>query len=108
MAILNRSRAKSRREKHKPEIVTGEFELHYEDVINRNRFALVALATTGLVLLAVLMPKGVYQSTADSEKVSIEAELGLIENPRLVERIKDDITASGNSYIEFKLDSIGN
>lgn len=102
MALIKRS-SKIRREKRRPEAVTGNFELHYEDVINRNRFALVALFASGLVLLAVFVPKAVYQSVADTGRVSIEAESGSISNPSLVKQVGDDMTASGNSYIEFRL-----
>ncbi len=103
MAIL-KGVGKSRREKHKPvKAVTGDFELHYEDVINRNRFWIVALFASGLVLLAAFVPSAVYHSVAEQDQVSIEAETGLIINPELVTRAEGDVTASGNSYIEFRL-----
>lgn len=102
MAILRRS-GKEKREKHKPEVVTGDFELHFEDIVNRNRFALVAVFASGLVLLAVFVPTAVYHSVADSERVSVEAERGRVNNPGLVEIIDKDMTASGNGYIEFRL-----
>lgn len=102
MAILRRN-AKTRREKRRPQAVTGSFELHYEDVINRNRFALVALFASGLVLLAVFVPSVVYHSVADTGRVSIEAESGALANPELVTRVEGDMSASGNSYIEFQL-----
>lgn len=102
MAILNRS-GKSRRGKHKPEIVTGEFELHYEDVINKNRYALVALFASGLILLAAFVPSVVYESMADTDRVSIEAEAGIVANPELVNRVEGDATASDGSFIEFRL-----
>lgn len=102
MAILRRN-SKIRREKRRPQVVTGNFELHYEDVINRNRFALVALFASGLVLLAVFIPSAVYHSVADTGRVSIEAESGSLTNPDLVRRVEGDVSASGNSYLEFQL-----
>ncbi len=102
MAILRRNN-KIKREKHKPEVVTGDFELHFEDVVNRNRYTLVAVFASGLVLLAVFVPTAVYHSMAGSERVSVEAEQGTISNPELVEVVENDMTASGNGYIEFRL-----
>lgn len=102
MAILRRS-TKIRREKHKPEVVTGDFELHFEDVVNRNRYALVAVLASGFVLLAVFVPTAVYHSVAGNDKVSIEAESGSVINPDLVEIVDNDMTASDNGYIEFRL-----
>lgn len=102
MAVLRRNR-KTTKEKHRPEVVTGDFELHFEDVVNRNRYALVALFASGLVLLAVFVPSAVYQSMAGNDKVSVEAEQGEVANSSLVEIVDNDMTASGNSYIEFRL-----
>lgn len=102
MAILRRGN-KNRRDKTKPEVITGDFELHYEDVINRNRYALVAVFASGLVLLAVFVPSAVYYSTADTDRVSVEAESGLITNPQLVTKAGGDATASEGGFIEFKL-----
>jgi hypothetical protein len=102
MAILKRGR-KIRHHKHKPEVVTGDFELHYEDVVNRNRYAMVALLASGLVLLAVFVPSVVYRSVADTDNISVEAEQGRVINPELVTKVEGDVTASDNSYIEFRL-----
>lgn len=102
MAILKRS-GKSRRDIHKPEVVTGEFELHYEDVINKNRYALVALLASGLVLLAAFVPSAVYESMADTDRASIEVESGIITQPQLVDLVEGDPTASEGSFIEFKI-----
>jgi hypothetical protein len=93
---------KRRVEKHKPEVVTGGFELHYEDVIGRNRFAIVAVFASALLLVAMFIPRAIDQSVADSDQVSIEAEQGTVLNPELVELITGDVTASDDSYIEFK------
>lgn len=106
MAILRRTR-KVKHEKRRPQAVTGDFELHYEEIVNRNRFALVALFASGLVLLAVFIPSAMYRSVAGPERVSIEAEQGLIINPEYVTRVDGDVTASGNSYMEFRIDSAG-
>ncbi|MBA2279456.1 hypothetical protein H0V99_03405 [Candidatus Saccharibacteria bacterium] len=100
MVSLRRGR-RVRTEKHKPEIVTGNFELHYEDVIQRNRFVLIALFASGLVLLTAFIPSAVYRSIADTDQVSIEVEKGVIVHPELVNTVSDDVSASGNSYIEF-------
>ena len=102
MAILKRSR-KVRHDKHKPEVVTGDFELHYEDVISRNRYALVALLASGLVLLAVFVPTAVYHSVADTDSISLEAEQGMVINPEYVTKVEGDVTASDNTYIEFRV-----
>lgn len=102
MAIIKRSR-KIRHDKHKPEVVTGDFELHFEDVINRNRFALVAILASGLVLLAVFVPSAVYHSIAETDNISVELEHGMIINPEYVTKVEGDVTASGNSYIEFRI-----
>jgi hypothetical protein len=94
---------KRRTEKRKPEVVTGGFELHYEDVVNRNRFALIALFASGLVLLAAFIPSAVYQSVAEPDQISVEAEAGTVINPELVTLVEGDVTASENTYIEFRL-----
>ena len=94
---------KRRVEKRKPEVVTGEFELHYEDVVNRNRFVVVALFANALVLLAAFIPSAVYQSVARPDQISVEAENGMIINPELVTLVEGDVTASDSTYIEFSL-----
>ena len=90
------------RKKHNPEVVTGDFELHFEEVVNRNRYTLVALFTSGLLLLALLVPGAVYYSTADTNIISIEAENGYISAQENIIESSDDMTASDNTYIEFK------
>lgn len=94
---------KRRADKHKPEVVTGSFELHYEDVVNRNRFALIALFASGLVLVAAFIPNIVDRSIAEHENVSVEAEHGTVVNPSFVQMVDGDATASEDSYIEFRL-----
>lgn len=101
MAILGRQ-GKGRREKHKPEVVTGDFELHFEDVINRNKYMLMAILASGLVLLAVVVPGVVYYSVADPDIVSVEVESGQVANPQRVLKADGDATASGGSFVEFR------
>lgn len=100
MAILRRT-AKNNKKTHKPELVTGDFELHYEDVINRNRFALVALIAFGLVVLAALTPKVADYSSADSDKLLIDIESGYVSNPHKLNIISNDPEAGGSTFIEF-------
>ena len=91
------------RKKQHPEVVTGDFELHFEEVVNRNRYTLVALLTSGILIMALVVPGAVYYSTADTNIISIEAEKGIIINKDNVLQSSDDNTASDNSYIEFKI-----
>lgn len=100
MPTLKRSRRHKRKE-HKAEVVTGNFELHYEDIVHKHRIAIIAVFASALVLLAVFVPKAVYQTIAEPEEVNVEVESGIIENPENVTKVEGDITASGDSYIEF-------
>lgn len=100
MAVFRRN-AKTNKKTHKSEVVTGDFELHYEDVINRNRFALVALIVFGLVFLAALTPKVADYSSADSDKFLIDVETGTINNRSLVNIVSGDSEAGGATYVEF-------
>lgn len=93
---------KVRRDKHHPEVVTGAFELHFEDVVHRNRFLVIALFAAALVLLAAFVPTVVYRSLARPDNISVEVENGIISNPELVEVVSGDITASDDGYIEFR------
>lgn len=90
---------KLNRRKTRPEIVTGDFELHFEEVVNRNRYSLVALLTGGLLVLTLLVPGVVYYSQADVGNVLIEAEDGNQINKGNIRQIKDEET--GLIYIEF-------
>lgn len=101
--IRRRSRFIRREKPLKPEVITGNFELHYEDVVNRNRYALVALFATGLILAAAFIPRVVNRSLARPDHVSLEAENGTVFNQEQVRIVGGDITASQSSYIEFKL-----
>ena len=84
-----------------PTIVTGNFELHYEDVIHRHSKLVIALFATGLLSLGVFLPKAADQSSAGMDHVTVEVESGKVSNPTFVSRIGGDISAGGNSYIEF-------
>jgi len=86
----------------RPEVITGNFELHYEEVVHNNRFIIVAFALTGLLAVAAFIPSAVYESTADSQRVSVEVETGKVANPNQVMIVKGDSTAASDGYIEFK------
>ncbi|MDQ3064743.1 MAG: hypothetical protein M3Q36_00530 [bacterium] len=102
MPILKRNKS-STVKPYKPEVVTGGFELHFEDVIHRNRAAMIALFATGLVAITAFIPGAVFQSYAREDHVSLEAESGIIINPDLVTIVNGDMTANNNSYIEFNI-----
>ena len=103
MPTLKRG-TKIRREKHKADVVTGGFELHYEDIISRNRYALIAIFASGLVFIAAFVPGAVYKSVAKENHVSVEAESGSVINANLVTKVKGDVTASDGGYIEFDVE----
>lgn len=96
---------KIRHKKDKPEVVTGDFELHFEEVVNRNRYTLVAFLTSGFLLLALVVPGAVYYSKADTKNVSVEAETGIISNSEFVNTLRDD-NGGGDTYIEFTVPSL--
>ena len=85
----------------RPNIITGNFELHYEDVVRSNRFVIVGVVLTGILAVAAFIPAAVYQSTADSQRTIVEVEDGKITNPAQVTVIKGDTAAGGDGYIEF-------
>lgn len=85
----------------RPNAITGNFELHYEDVIHRNRFVIIAFVLTGMLAVGAFIPAAVYQSTADSKRIIIEVEDGEITNPAQITIIKGDTAAGGDGYIEF-------
>ncbi|CAN5443199.1 hypothetical protein BH10PAT3_BH10PAT3_1410 [soil metagenome] len=96
----------SRRNKHqahvdRPVIITSNFELQYEEVLRRNRFAIIAFLATGLLAVAAFIPAAVYQTTADNQRVTAEVESGKITNPAQVTVIHGDSAAGGDSYVEF-------
>ncbi len=103
MPPLSRFKRRSKHQAHvdRPNIITGNFELHYEEVVHRNRFVIIAFALTGLLAVAAFIPSAVYQSTADSQRVTVEVENGKITNPAQVTIIRGDSAAGGDSYIEF-------
>lgn len=85
----------------RPNAITGNFELQYEEVVHRNRFAIIAFALTGLLAVAAFIPAAVYQSTADSQRITVEVENGTITNPSQVIIVRGDTAAGGDGYIEF-------
>lgn len=87
------------RKKHQAEIVTGDFELHFEDVVNRNRYSVIAFITGGLLLLTLVVPGAVYYSRADTNNSLIEAENGKIINQESVNTITPEGASEG--YVEF-------
>jgi len=95
-----------RRDKHqahvdRPVVITGNFDLHYEDIIRRNRFVVIGFVATGLLAIAAFIPAAVYRSTADSQRVIVQAEDGKVTNPAQVIVVKGDITTGDGGYIQF-------
>jgi hypothetical protein len=89
--------------KSRPEVVTGSFGLHYEEVVQR-RPLLVVLLAVGLVFFAVIIPVAIYHSFASGDFFAAETESGTLSSASLVTKVSD-ATASGGSYIAFKLPS---
>ena len=100
-SLLKRRNNKHQAHVDRPAIITGNFELHYEDVVRRNRFIIISFVATGLLAVAAFVPAAVYQSTADNQRVTIEAEDGKITNPAQIIIIKGDNDAGEDGYIEF-------
>lgn len=96
-----RREAKHQAHVDRPTIITGNFEMHYEEVVQRNRFVIVAFVLTGLLAVAAFIPTAVYQSTADSKRIIVDVESGKITNPYQITIIKNDTAAGNNGYIEF-------
>lgn len=90
------------RKKQHAEIVTGDFELHFEEVVNRNRYTLVALITGGLLLLTILVPGVTYYSQAKTKNTLIEAESGQLINDLNVKKVPAS-NSNEPSYVEFIL-----
>jgi len=95
-----------RRDKHqahvdRPVVITGNFDLHYEDVLRHNRFVVIAFIVSGLLAVAAFMPAAVYRSTADSQRIIIQAEDGKVTNPSQVTIVKGDASSGDGGYIEF-------
>lgn len=83
----------------RPLSVTANFELHYEEVVRNNKFAIIAFLATGLVAVASFIPTAVYQSVAGTETVTIETEDANLTNGAKVE---SDPKATGGLYILLK------
>jgi hypothetical protein len=98
MANLLRRRKNKIPHADRPAAVTGNFELHYEEVVRNNRFAIIAFIATGLVAMAAFIPTAVYHSVAGSSTVTIEAE-----NAQVIDgaRISTDAGASDGRFILF-------
>lgn len=97
---------KRREKKHqahvnRPVIITGNFDLSYEDVVHRNRLVIIAFIASGLLAVAAFMPAAVYRSTADSQRIILQAEDGTVTNPLKVTIIKGDPGSGDDGYIEF-------
>jgi len=103
MPKLPKIKRRNRDQEHvdRPHVVTGEFELNYEDVIHKHGRLVVALFTTGLLALAIFVPRVVHQSAADVQRGTVEIESGRVSNPAFVSRINGDISAGNDSYVEF-------
>lgn len=86
--------------RHRPAVVTGNFSLHYEDVVKHNRYLVVTVVTAALLALTVFVPFAAYRSYAGNDRITVEAESGSAHNPLLIRQVTDS-TVSGNSYIEF-------
>ncbi|MCA9348425.1 hypothetical protein KC867_03380 [Candidatus Saccharibacteria bacterium] len=81
------------------EIVTGSFELHFEEVISRNRFGIALLIAGGVLVLALITPGAVYYSQAGSRSTVIEAERGVVVNELGVRLVP--VTDGHEGYVEF-------
>jgi len=92
---------KAQQKKSKLEVVTGDFELHFEEVVNRNRFIVLILVTGSLILLAMLVPGFAYYSQAGVDNTLLEAEGGKVIN-------SENIILSNPEAIEFRVKRIGN
>lgn len=97
----NRRNKKQQAHVDRPTAITGNFELRYEEVVHQNRFVIIAFVLSGLLAVAAFIPAAVYQSTADSQRIIVEVENGIITNPQQVTIVQGDSTAGGNGYIEF-------
>ena len=83
----------------RPLSVTANFELHYEEVVKHNKFAIIAFLATGLLAIGAFIPTAVYQSVAGTETVTIETEDAKLSNGAQVE---SDPAAAGGLYIVLK------
>ena len=85
----------------RPIVITGKFDLHYEDVVQHNRFAIIAFVLVGLLSVAAFVPAAVYRSNADSRRIIIDVEGGKVTNPSSITIVKGDITAGNEGYVQF-------
>ena len=91
---------KNKRQAHvdRPLTVTGSFELHYEEVMRRNRLAIIAFVATGLIAIAAFIPTAVYHSVAGTETVTVEPEDASLNDKVQVGKDPD---TSGGEFILF-------
>lgn len=87
---------KQRQAVDRPISVTADFDLHYEEVIRSNKFAIIAFLTTGLIAVASFIPTAVYKSVAGTETITVETEDSSLTGGAAVQ-VSDD--ASGGLYI---------
>jgi hypothetical protein len=85
----------------RPVVITGKFDLHYEDVVQHNRFAIIAFVLVGLLSIAAFVPAAVYRSNADSRRIILDVESGKVTNPDGITIIRGDITAGNEGYVQF-------
>jgi hypothetical protein len=102
MPTLLKRRKKKIIPSDRPSAVTGNFELHYEEVVRNNRFAIIAFAVTGLLAITAFIPSAVYQSVAGTNTVTIEAEDTMLEGGV---QISSDTEASDGLFIIFAGDA---
>ena len=101
MAIVQSlTKRRNRRQTHvdRPATVTGDFELHYEEIVRRNRFALIAILATGLIAVAAFIPTAVYHSVAGTKTVIVEPEEADLSGSA---KVGSDSMASGGKFIIF-------
>jgi len=84
--------------KKRPEVVTGNFSLHYEDLVKKNRYFVVGIVGIGLIAAAVVIPVAIYRSIAATGATSFEAEGG---TSSISVTKGSDAQASGGSFIQF-------
>jgi hypothetical protein len=103
MSAVSRFKRRNKHQAHvdRPTVITGNFEMHYEEVVHQNRFVIIVFALTGLLAVAAFIPAAVYRSTADSQRVIVEVATGTITNPQKVTVVRGDTTAGGDGYVEF-------
>ncbi len=100
MPTMSLIKRKNKRQAHvdRPNVVTGNFELHYEEIVRRNRFVVIAFAATALIAVAAFIPTAVYQSVAGSDTVIVEPEEANLSGGAAV---GTDADAASGRFIQF-------